>query len=178
MNVSVETIYNFHRVRTACHVASVNYFAGLLGYHFPEHDNDKNIEPIRTGYAYKNYAKYHKNYNILPAYEGIFTTAHATHHAHASHHLEFYGGDVSHVSRVCLIEMICDWFSANFEQIYILGDIEYSCVSTWFDATMAHLNWTPQQLKMIRETIEFLGRVADKSELMRMWAPALELAEI
>ena len=58
VNVPIETIYEFHKTRTACHVASVNYFAGLLGYHFPEHDNDKNTEPMRTVYAYKNYASY------------------------------------------------------------------------------------------------------------------------
>ena len=106
MSTPVDEIYNFHRIRTACHLASVNYFADIIGYHFPEHDNDKNFEPIRTGYAYKNYATYHKSYRMFPAYGGVFQMAHATHHAHASHHIDFYGGDVSRIAKMKIWELV------------------------------------------------------------------------
>ena len=173
MNISVDAIYDFHRVRTACHVASVNYFAGLLGYGFPEHDNDKNVEPMRTGYAYKNYANYHPEYNLPDNYEDLFRNAHATHHAHAPHHIQFYNKNVSDVPDVHVIEMVCDWFSANFEQNYILHDYEYESVSAWFDAKMAHLGWSDAQRKMIYDAINFLERRADISELMKIWNPVV-----
>lgn len=178
MNISVDTIYEFHRVRTACHVASVNYFADILGFHFPEHDNDKNLEPMRTGYAYKNYAKYHKNYNMLPMYSGLFEMAHAAHHRHASHHIEFYGGNVAMVPNVCLVEMICDWFSANFEQKYILHDGDFDTVHEWFNAKMRHHNWTRSQLKIISDAIDYIEQNMDIGTLMKIWEPVQERAEL
>ena len=171
MRISVDTIYEFHKVRTACHVASVNYFAGLLGYHFPEHDNDKNIEPMRTGYAYKNYSGYHPEYKLPENYDELFDLAHSTHHAHATHHIDFYGGDVSRISEICLIEMICDWFSANFEQVNILHDSEYATVMEWFDANMAGKGWSGAQLKTIRDTVKFLEHTTDIDSLMKIWKP-------
>ena len=173
MNIPIDTIYDFHKKRTACHVACLNYFAGLIGYHFPEHDNDKNTEPMRTGYAYKNYAGYHQDYHIPDNYDELFTMAHGTHHTHATHHIDFYSGNAANVPDVCLMEMICDWFSANFEQRKILHDCEYETVSQWFDARMAALNWTPAQMQTIRKTIDFLERNADEVALMKIWAPVM-----
>ena len=174
MSISVDKIYEFHKKRTACHVACVNYFAGLVGYHFPEHDNDKNTEPMRTGYAYKNYAGYHSDYKLPQNYDDLFEVAHATHHSHATHHIDFYGGDVTRIPDVCLMEMICDWCSANFEQVYILHDYEYESVSQWFDAKMAWYNWTPAQLKTIRQTIAFLDREKNVDDLKKIWAPVTD----
>ncbi len=173
MKISVDKIYEFHRVRTACHVASVNYFANILGYQFPEHDNDKNIEPMRTGYAYKNYAAYHPKYNLPDNYAELFRLAHKTHHEHASHHIEFYDGDVSRIPDVHLIEMICDWFSANFEQVFIQHDCEYATVKEWLDMKMAHLNWSDAQLKIIHEASELLEHERDNDALMKIWEPVI-----
>lgn len=171
MKISVDTIYKFHRARTACHIACVNYFAVLTGHHFPEHDSDKNTEPMQTGYAYKNYASYHPEYNLTDKYVELFDAAHASHHEHASHHIEFYHGDVSKIPQIRLIEMICDWFSANFEQVNIIHDYEYETVSGWFDAKLSHLSWTAAQLKTISETIKLLEQKADRAELLKIWSP-------
>ena len=158
-------------MRTACHIACVNYFAELLGHHFPEHDNDKNTEPMRTGYAYRNYATYHPEYNLPDNYNELFDVAHKTHHEHASHHIEYYHGDVAQIPDVCLMEMICDWFSANFEQVVILRDCEYKTVTEWFDAKLSHLNWSDAQLKTIREKIKFIAAHANHSDIMKIWSP-------
>ena len=171
MNVPIETIYEFHKTRTACHIACVNYFAELFGHHFPEHDNDKNTEPMRTGYAYKNYSSYHPEYKLLNKYVELFDAAHAVHHEHASHHIEYYHGNVAYIPHDCLMEMICDWFSANFEQVFILCDCKYKTVTEWFDAKMAHLNWTAAQLKTIREKIKFIEAHANHNDIMKIWAP-------
>ena len=170
MNIPLDKIYEFHKLRTSCHIASVNYFADLVGYHFPEHDNDKNIEPIRTGYAYKNYASYHFEYKMPDNYSELYELAHTIHHMHAPHHIEFYAGDATKISDTCLIEMICDWFSANFEQVNILNDYEYKSVSDWFNAKMSNYNWTPVQLKIIHDVIEKLQRESDSNNLMRIWS--------
>ncbi len=174
MKTPIETIYEFHEKRTACHISCVNYFAGLVGHHFPEHDNDKNIEPMRTGYAYKNYATYHPEYRLPSNYDELFRTAHDTHHNHASHHVEYYHGDVSRISDVCLIEMICDWFSANFEQVFILHDHEYESVTQWFDAKISHLGWTAIQLKTIGETVKLIERQLNHDDIMKLWLPITE----
>lgn len=173
MKISVDKIYEFHRVRTACHIASVNYFANILGYQFPEHDNDKNTEPMRTGYAYKNYAAYHPKYTLPDNYEELFHVAHQTHHEHATHHVQFYGNDAARIPDVHLIEMICDWFSANFEQNYIQHIDEYENVAAWFAAKMAQRNWSPAQLKTIRESCAILERERDIDVLMKIWEPVI-----
>ncbi len=174
MKVPLQDIYEFHRIRTKCHVDSVNYFASLLGYQFPEHDNDKNIEPMRTGYAYTNYASYHSDFKMLPEYKALFEVAHSTHHEHAAHHVRFYNKDASKIPFVHIIEMVCDWFSSNFEQKCILHDCKYKSVLDWFDKHMADLNWTDEQLHLIRETANFLERHMDHDAVMQIWKDTLD----
>ena len=178
MNISIDTIYEFHRVRTGCHIATVNYFAELLGYHFPEHDNDKSVEPMRTGYAYTNYAKYHPKYNLPENYTELFHAAHKTHHEHATHHVQFYGGDVSKIPDVHVIEMVCDWSAANFEQVSVMGDCEYNTTLEWFDAKMAHLNWTDAQMDIIHSTLDKIAQNRDDQKIMKIWSPVLEIADL
>ena len=175
MAIPIEDIYNFHHVRTACHINCMNYFAGLMGYHFPEHDNDKGIEPMRTGYAYKNYANYHPEYNLPDNYEDLAKIAITTHHKHAPHHVDFYNGNVSQIPDVHLIEMVCDWASANFEQLYLLHDCPYETVADWFDAEMSNKNWTDAQLNVIHEAMDFIERHMDKDAVMKIWEPVSAL---
>jgi hypothetical protein len=156
----------------------VNYFAGLLGYHFPEHDNDKNTEPMRTGYAYKNYASYHPEYKLLDKYVALFDVAHSAHHAHASHHIEFYGGNVAQIPDICLVEMVCDWSAANFEQVSVMGDCEYNATLEWFNAQMAHLNWTDAQMDIIHSALDKIAQNRDDQKIMKIWAPVLEIADL
>ena len=178
MNIPVEDIYDFHRVRTACHIECMNYFAGLLGYHFPEHDNDKGVEPMRTGYAFRNYANYHPGYNIPEKYDDLAKVAIATHHEHASHHIDFYDGDVTKVPNVHLIEMVADWASANFEQLYVLHDCPYEKVIDWFNAVMADKGWTESQLQTIQDAIAFTEKHMDYDSVMEIWQPAIELCDL
>ena len=64
MKIDINEIFTFYELRIKSHVEAVNYFASLLGYHFPEHDSDKVTEQIRTGYAYIFYKTYHKNFHV------------------------------------------------------------------------------------------------------------------
>ena len=178
MTIAIEDIYEFHRVRTACHIATLNWFAGLLGMQFPEHDNDKNIEPMRTGYAYKNYASYHHGYYLPENYDELFNIACSTHHKHATHHVEFYGNDVSKIPDIVLAEMLCDWASANFEQRFVLCDYKFNTVWDWFVASMADMNWTPKQLKKIRDMAEFLDGHIDKDAVLEIWETVLTSSEL
>ena len=121
MNISTQDIFEFYEMRIACHVKSVNYFAGLLGYHFPEHDSDKVQEPIRTGYAYIFYNSYHPKLHLMDEYFALCKDAHDMHHKHSVHHIESYK-DVKDIPDIRLCEMIADWASANFEQINIIHE--------------------------------------------------------
>lgn len=129
---------------------------------------------MRTGYAYKNYAGYHREYNLPDNYDDLFVVARKTHHAHASHHIEFYNMDASKIPDICLIEMVCDWFSASFEQVYVVHEYEYKTVTEWFDAQMAHMNWTPAQLKTIRKTIDLIESRTNNDEVMNIWEPIIK----
>lgn len=176
MNIRLSTIMEFHHRRTMAHVDCLNYFAGLLGYHFPEHDNDKNSGPMRDAYAYQNYARYHPEYNIPKIYSELFRTKCAEHHQTQPHHLEYYS-DVSKISDITLIEMVCDWFSANFEQRYITHeDPNDYTVQQFFDITLRNhpkYKWSKKQVELISSSIDFLEMYANYDDIMAIWRPLL-----
>ncbi len=172
MQIPIDEILDFHKKRTNCHIKSLNYFAGLLGYHFPKHDYDKLINPVMIGYAYYNYAKYHHNCKITPQYMDAFDKAHAEHHSTQPHHLEHYA-DIRAISHDTLIEMVCDWHSANFEQTNITHENEFESVMNFFEQKIAQLHWTDNQRKTIIETIKFLEQHADSQQLYKIWADVM-----
>ena len=178
MRISIETINKFHHARTQAHIDCLNYHASLLGYHFPEHDNDKHSGPMMIGYSYKNYNSYHPEYHIPETNMELFRNMHAEHHASQMHHLEHYS-DVSEISDITLIEMVCDWFSASFEQRYLTHeDSDDLTVQKWFDTQLRHnpkYNWSKQQIDLICSTIEFLEMYANYDEVMKIWQPLLSM---
>ena len=83
MEIKIDDIFEFSKLRIACHVRALNYFAEMFGMQFPEHDNDKNAEPARTGHAYIIYAMYHKNFHISNEYDQLCRDAKRDHQEHA-----------------------------------------------------------------------------------------------
>ena len=132
----MDEIFAFHAARTGCHIDTLNYFAQLIGYQFPEHDSDKNLEPYRTGYAYINYARHHQNCTVSPQQLAAFQSAHDEHHTMQPHHVRHYATMVD-VPDVRIIEMVCDWFSANFEENAIVHTNTYANVMEFFDRRLA-----------------------------------------
>lgn len=171
MQIPMDEIIAFHQKRTKCHIASLNYFAGLLGYHFPKHDYDKFVDPIQVGYAYYNYARYH-GCKIPKQYLDAFDKAHAEHHSTQSHHREHYR-DIREITHDTIIEMVCDWCSANFEQSNITHEDDFESVLDYFEQKIAQLNWTDTQRKTIIETIKFLETHADIQQLYKIWADVM-----
>lgn len=177
MAISAEKILEFHRARTAAHIDCLNYHAALLGYHFPEHDNDKMSGTIQNGYAYINYAKYHPECKLSTAQRDLYEHAHSEHHKTQPHHIEYYD-DVSKISDMTLVQMVCDWFSANFEQIYILHEVSPQSVMDYFDMFLRDkpgLNWTQHQIDFIAQLCDFLDTYADFDTIMNIWRPLLDM---
>ena len=175
MHIRLSTIMEFHYRRTAAHIDCLNYYAGLLGYHFPEHDNDKNHGPMRDAYAYVNYAKYHPEFVLSDARRQLWHEMHAEHHRMQPHHIEHYT-DMTAVSVITLIEMICDWHSANFEQNHVTHEDGDKSVRDFFDNTLrgrAELRWSAHQLNIIDDTIEFLSMYANHDAIMSIWRSLL-----
>lgn len=178
MQIPIETINKFHFIRTQAHINCLNYHAGLLGYHFPEHDNDKNSGTMMIAYSYINYASYHPEYNIPEKYCELFRTMSDEHHATQPHHINYYS-NASEISNITLIEMICDWFSANFEQRYLTHkDPNDLTVSQWFEKKLRYndkYKWSQKQLEIIYSTIEFLEMYADYNKILKIWQPLLSM---
>jgi hypothetical protein len=168
MNIPLDDITDFHKRRTRCHIDCLNYFAGLLGYHFPEHDNDKNIEPYLTGYAYHNYAAYHDGCAMPPQWLDAFESVRAEHHRMQPHHTEHYRS-MAEIPHARLIEMICDWHSANFEQTNITHENDFADVAQFFELKMSGLDWTPAQRKLILDTIKLIADRADPEIVRGLW---------
>ena len=177
MIIPLKDIMNFHRARTQAHVDCLNYFAGLLGYHFPEHDNDKNHGQMQTGYAYANYAKYHPDFFLSDARQDLFHQMHDEHHRMQPHHIEHYTC-ADQISDTTLIEMLCDWHSANFEQVHVTREIGDINVRDYFDNQLRNhdkIHWSEHQLNIIDETINFLAIYANFDTIMSIWRPLLAL---
>lgn len=174
MLIAAEKILDFYKLRTQSHINCVNYFAGLLGYQFPEHDGDKISGLIRTGYANIIYAKYHPEFTLTANQRELYDMAHAEHHKTQPHHLEYYNNDVSRISDMTLIEMICDWHSASFEQRYITHEdtIGYSVYDFWA-TRLHHLGWSPRQQALVLEMLEFLDTYARHENILDIWQPLL-----
>ena len=177
MNINMNDVFDFYENRIKCHVESVNYFAGLLGYHFPEHDSDKVIEPIRTGYAYVFYNTYHKNFHLTDDMSALCKDAHDTHHKHASHHIEAYK-NVKEIPDVCLYEIVSDWASANFEQMNIIHDKEAVSLQTWFNRNISQLGWNKHQMDIIQKSFAVFDQKTDANKVKAIWQPLLEHADL
>ena len=176
MHISSKTLYDFHTRRTTAHINCLNYFAGLLGYHFPEHDNDKHSDTIRTGYVYYNYAKYHPDYTFTSAQQELFEFARREHHYTQPHHFEYYS-DVRNISDITLVEMVCDWHSASFEQRYLTHEdpMDYT-VRDWFNLLIQDkYPFTQHQIDFIYQLIDFLDMYTNHDDAMRCWLPMLEI---
>lgn len=174
MLIPAKTIMDFHVLRTKCHINSVNYFAQILGYHFPEHDNDKMHDPIRIGYSYINYASYHPDCKLLPQQVDAYKKSHDEHHRTAPHHIEHYD-DASKIPQIILIEMICDWHSANFESLHMQKKPDApESVIKWFNNCISNLNWTQEQRALINEYCDKLSHDAHHDEIMAIWEPVTE----
>ncbi len=169
MKIPINEIIEFHIMRTSAHIDTLNYFAGLLGHCFPNHDHDKYTEPYRTGYAYINYAKHHPNCHITDAQRELFDIAHDEHHRMQSHHIEHYD-NVGDIPKTVLIEMICDWYSANFESQLLNEHPQYPTVATWFDKKMSALPWTDAQRTFIAQTIQDIEHRINRDDIMKIWA--------
>ena len=174
MHIPIEKILNFHEQRTKAHINCVNYFAGLIGYHFPEHDNDKMLGTIRNGYAYAIYKKYHPEFTFTPTQREFYDLAHDDHHKTQPHHLEHYNHDVSRISDMTLIEMICDWHSASFEQRFITHEDSIGLsVYDYFSINLHHLNWSTHQLGLIQTMFDFLDMYTSHQDVMSIWTPLI-----
>lgn len=177
MNINVNDIFDFYETRIKCHIESMNYFASLLGYHFPEHDSDKVQEPIRTGYSYIFYKTYHKNFHPTPEHETLCKDAINLHHAHAPHHIQYYT-DVSQIPDVRIYEMVSDWASANFEQMDIIHEPDSVPLEIWFKNKMAKLPWTKHQLEIFKKSFEIIDKNTDIEKVKVIWQPVLEKADL
>lgn len=177
MNINVNDIFDFYELRIKCHIASMNYFAALLGYHFPEHDSDKVVEPVRTGYAYIFYKAYHKNFHLTPEHVALCEDAKDIHHSHAPHHIQYYK-HVSEIPDIRLYEMIADWASANFEQMNIIHEPDAIKITEWFKNNTANLGWSEHQLDIIHKSLEIIDKNTDVDTITNIWQPLLEKADL
>lgn len=173
MKIGLKDIFDFFELRIACHVQSVNYFASLFGYNFPEHDKDKINEPTRTGYAYVFYSKYHENFCLKPEHLELCKKVQCDHHKHAPHHIEYYES-VADIPDTRLYEMISDWASANFEQRNVIKARDSMPLQKWFNANMSSLPWTEHQLDIIDSAFETLDEQTDMEQILSIWKSVLE----
>lgn len=177
MKIKTDDIFEFAKLRIACHVRALNYFAEMFNMQFPEHDGDKNIEPSRTGHAYIIYAMYHKNFHIPDEYEQLCLDAKQHHREHASHHMLHYK-NTADIPDTRIYEMVCDWASANFERRKILRAENALSLNDWFKQNKSELDWTPHQLDLIKKALKIINENIDETKVKSFWEPLLELTDL
>ena len=168
--ISLKIITEFHRRRTTAHIASVNYFAGLLGgARFPDHDCDKFAEPMLTPYALKNYSNFHSGFVLSDVLESEVERMRRQHHLSMGHHPESFA-NVADMPDDCLTEMVCDWFAANNEQALLQGGSEYSGVMDFYlRYARGAFGFAPRQMGLITDLIRELNPRADKEKFLEIW---------
>ena len=177
MKIDMKDIFEFFELRIKSHITAVNYFAELLGYHFPEHDCNKIIEPIRTGYAYIFYQTYHKNFHPTAEHLALYKEAQDIHHSHTPHHIQYYK-HVSEIPDIYLYEMVADWASANFEQKNIIKCTDTKSIEQWFQENMAQFDWAPNQLEIIKKSFDIIKKNTNAEYVKTIWQPLLEKSDL
>jgi len=162
-------ILDFHIIRTTAHVASVGYFARLLGRDFPDHDIDKFSEPMRTPYAFLNYKDYHPEFDASPEMVESWQLAQRAHHATAPHHEDSYSS-MALMTDDKITEMVCDWFSASYEKTLIRDENKFSSVLDFYrnDSARQHA-FTNHQDELILSLIDDLEYRMNVAEFMKIW---------
>ena len=122
------------------------------------------------------HAKYHPDCKLTPPQLELYHDKHAEHHHTQPHHLEYYS-DTTTIPDVILIEMVCDWHSANFEQRFVTNeDTRDYTVQRFFNESILSnpkYKWHPAQIDLINELITFLGNYADHDAIMTIWRPVM-----
>lgn len=169
MNPNLDDIIDFHIMRTRMHIAAVNYFAGLLGHDFSDHDADKFSEPIKTPYALLNFLPYHPLFQPTAEQVETWGWAQREHHKTASHHATSYS-NISLMSDLRVTEMVCDWFSANNEQNHIRKQIEFESPLDFYRKSSAQRhNFTSHQNELILSTIDTLNYRMNINDFIKIW---------
>ena len=81
---------------------------------------------------------------------------------------------VRDITDVCLYEMISDWASANFEQMYIIRESGAVPLAQWFNQNMSHFEWTEHQREIIKKSFEIFESKTDNNKLLDIWKPLVE----
>jgi len=162
-------ILEFHKKRTDAHIAGVNYFAGLVGARFPDHDADKSAAPLLEPYALKNYANYHPDFPWTDSDEAAFDRARRAHHAAAAHHPESYAA-ATDMPDDRITEMLCDWSAANKEQLLIRNVREYIDVADFFarEALPEHRFSAGQSRLIVSLMADMVSRF-DEGKFLSIW---------
>ena len=162
-------IIEFYKRRTGAHITALNYFAGLLGTRFPEHDSDKFSAPLLIPYALKNYSDYHPDFAWSDALEKESQCAWYKHHSSAAHHVESYA-DIADMPDTRITEMLCDWFTANNEQNLVQKRPVYCTIMDFYSRhALPTFKFVPRQQTLILELIEELKVREDTEKFLEIW---------
>ena len=172
MALNTKDIFDFYDLRMLCHINSVNYFAGLFGRQFPEHDNDKFSDSMRNGYAYVFYNTYYKNFDISDEQIIACNAVKYQHHKNATHHIEHYDM-VSDIPDTCLCEILCDCAATNFEFLRIIQQPGTLPLTEWFQQNMLQLPWNQKQMDIINKSLDILDKNSNFDTVTEIWQTLL-----
>lgn len=166
--MKLHDIIKYYELFYKCHLQTVNYFASMFGYSFPDHDSDKIQEPFKTIYACEMYNQCFPNHPIPNIYSTQFKDIKNLHHKTALHHVQHYSC-VSEIPDINLYEMISDWAAANFALRNIKQDKTILPLEKWFNNNMSQLPWTKHQIEIIKKSFQIIKTKTDRDKLMMIW---------
>ena len=168
----LKEMLEFYGVRTNAHINSVNYFGKIFGLSFAGHDLDKLSEPIMTPYAFKTWQNYHPAFTISDEMEDDVRAARVTHHVNADHHIEFYK-NISEMPDDKVIEMVCDWQTANLENRHINKLREHEAVfenvTEFYLSVKDRWKFTEHQNELISIAINKIESKMKMEEFLALW---------
>ncbi|MDR2770380.1 MAG: DUF5662 family protein [Rickettsiales bacterium] len=98
------------------HRLSVNYFAELVGYHFPEHDASKLCRSEYSPYILRIWDLHVEPLPMSARQRASVSIAADHHYFFNPHHAQYWGAHTRSIPEPIMIEMSCDISAVHFEK--------------------------------------------------------------
>jgi len=155
--------------RTAAHIETVNYFAGLMGANFPLHDQSKYNPPERDAYILLSWAWANQGVALSKSEKLATKDAIQHHYAKNDHHPEHYNGNLDNMQWHHFIEMVCDWFAVGMEKTFSNDAIKFSAEEFYRQKALPKYKFPEEQQTLILSMIKEINSKTNLAAVASIW---------
>ena len=170
--VPTQEMIDFVTDRINRHIKSVNYFASLIGRHYPDHDLDKFDEPLFSRYVVGYWYLFNNDTsladNVTPEFREAFIAAKKPHYQTRSHHTDYWGNPHD-MPPVALEEMACDMFAMCAEKNMRGLKRAKKFLDYWVEDTPQWFQYSKEQDSIMRDLFAKLEARWNRDDFLKIW---------